>query len=104
MADFLARKAVVVQLDRRKPMAEARKLQKDMENTLKKCQEGLVDLETAKAKATAASQAEVLASISSFENPGIVRADQSFVYIESICARNRNLNDLQLLLTGPCGS
>lgn len=60
MADLAARvKALGIQLDRRKPMAEARKLQREMEITIKKIQDGLADLEAFKAKAEAAAHAEV---------------------------------------------
>ena len=60
MGDLVARtKAIGIQLDRRKPMAEARKLQKEMEITIKKIQDGLGDLQAFKAKAVAAIDAEV---------------------------------------------
>ena len=61
MADIVARsKSTAIQLDRRKPMAEARKLQKDMEITIKKIHDGIGDLLAFKAKVIAAATAEVI--------------------------------------------
>lgn len=63
MADLPAKvKALGIQLDRRKPMAEARKLQKDIEITIKKIADGISDLLVCKNKAMAAIAAEVIAS------------------------------------------
>ena len=57
--EFHGKKPIVIQLDRRKPMAEARRLQKEQETCLKKIQDGLTELEGFKAKAIAAFNAEV---------------------------------------------
>ncbi|KAK9784933.1 hypothetical protein WJX73_002823 [Symbiochloris irregularis] len=56
--DFHGKKPITIQLDRRKPMAEARRLLKEQEGVMKKIQDGLTELEGFKAKAMAAFNAE----------------------------------------------